>query len=111
MRGRVSFTAGGKEHGLQFTTNRLCSLEEQSGRSTVDFAVALSGPDGAPLRDVRLLLQVGLGGAMTLAEVGDIIDEIGFKTAIEIAVKALHKAFDLPAPEETGAGKTIAVAA
>ena len=56
MRGRVSFTAGGKEHGLQFTTNRLCSLEEQSGRSTVDFAVALT--DAVPS---VLALLAGIG--------------------------------------------------
>ena len=121
MRGKVTFEAGGKEHVLRFTTNRLCDLEEQSGRKVMDFAEALGKPGGLSFVDVRLLMKIGLGvgavnhdvlGSPSAKEtVGDLIDEIGLNGAVNLIARAFAEAFGAGDEVGAGAGKTTAGAA
>lgn len=118
MRGKVTFAADGAEHVLQFTTNRLCDLEEQSGRTVMDFAQALGEPGGLSFVDIRLLMQIGLGmGAVnnqafgspsTKEAVGGLIDEIGLTQAMTLIARAFAEAFNIKAGAAGGAGKTTA---
>jgi Phage tail tube protein, GTA-gp10 len=108
MRGQVTFTAGGVERALQFTTNRLCQLEEDTGKGVLVFAEALGTPGGVSIKDLRLLMRAGMDGAPTLAEVGDVIDEIGIQAAIVLIGKAFNAAFDLGDVGNAGSGKSKA---
>lgn len=121
MRGRVSFTAGDQEHSLQFSTNRLCDLEEQSGRTVMDFAQALGEAGGLSFVDIRLLMQIGLGMGVgnnqalgspsTKDAAGNLIDEIGLPQAVSLIASAFAAAFDIKAGAVDSAGKTTAGAA
>lgn len=93
MRGEVRFKAGEVEHSLRYTTNRLCALEGETGRSVMAFAEALSKPGAVSLSDVRLLLRAGLDCSDVQA--GDIIDEIGLQGAVEVIGKGFAAAFDI----------------
>lgn len=121
MRGKVTFAADGGEHVLQFTTNRLCDLEEQSGRTVIEFAAALSQPGSLSFVDIRLLMQIGLGmgavnnqalGSPSSKEaVGNLIDEIGLTQAVTLVARAFAEAFDIKAAAAGGTGKAKAGAA
>ena len=118
MRGRVTFSAGGVEHCLQFTTNRLCDLEAQSDRKVIDFAEALGQPGGLSFIDIRLLMQIGLGMGAGDAQVlgapsgkenaGDIIDEIGLPKALTLISQAFAAAFGVDETKAAVAGAKTA---
>ena len=99
--GKVTFEAGGRTRVLQFTTNRLCLLEEKIGKTPLDVAVELEmNPRMATL---RAMFWAGLGeGDMTLAGAGEVMDEIGRTQAIDLARSAFEAAF--PTKEEGGEG-------
>ena len=95
--GVVSFEAGGKAYQMQFTTNRLCTLEEKSGLTSLDvateLALAKSQPLGCSKKTLRALFWAGVGdGSITLGEAGDLVDAIGHRRAIEIATDAFDAA-------------------
>lgn len=93
MRGKVSFKAGGEEHVLHFTTNRLCELEERTGKSVMKYAAMLESPGTITLSDLRQLMEVGSGCPQERA--GDLIDAIGLQKAVEIIMRALTAAFGI----------------
>lgn len=108
MRGRVAFSTEGGDYALRFTTNRLCDLEETSGRSVLEFAEALGTPGGVTFTDIRLLMRVGLEAEMNDEGVGNLIDEVGFKTAIELIAKAFASAFSVDEAKPSGKAKAAA---
>lgn len=106
--GVVAFEAAGAAHTLQFSTNRLCLLEEKVGLSTFEVATELAlGRDqrlAVSAKTLRALVWAGLGkGDMTLAEAGNIIDAVGQKRMLAIVIDAFDGAFP---EEEEGDGKT-----
>ena len=111
MRGRVTFTAGGQEHCLRFTTNRLCDLEDATGRSVLAFAEALGQTGGISVKDLRLLMTAGLEGHLTQDAVGDLIDEVGIKPAVALIVAAFSAAFAVAGAAQGAPGKAQAGAA
>lgn len=95
--GAVRFEAGGKSHQMQFTTNRLCMLEEKAGLTSLEVATELalgkSQPLGCSKKTLRALFWAGVGdGSITLAQAGDLVDAIGHRRAIEIATDAFDAA-------------------
>lgn len=107
--GIVSFDAGGVARRLQFTTNRLCALEDHCGLSSLEvateLALAKTQPLGASKKTLRALFWAGIGdGDMTLAQAGDVIDQVGHKRAVEIAIEAFDAAHPDLADEEEQEG-------
>jgi hypothetical protein len=90
--GKVTFEAGGRNRTLQFTTNRLCLLEDKIDKPTLDIALELSV--SPRMTTIRAMLWAGLGeGDMTLASAGEIIDELGKSEAIAFVRDAFAAAF------------------
>lgn len=108
--GAVAFEANGKSETLQFTTNRLCSLEDQTRLTTLEVATELAlgktQPLGISKKTLRALFWAGCGdGNMTQAEAGDLVDLIGHGRAVSLAIEAFDAAFP-EAVEDLGDGKT-----
>jgi hypothetical protein len=96
--GVVAFEAAGVAHTMQFSTNRLCLLEERTKLSTIEVATELAlGRDqhlGVSAKTLRALAWAGLGKTdATLAEAGDIIDQVGAKRMVAIVIEAFDAAF------------------
>jgi hypothetical protein len=107
--GKVTFEAGGRTRTLQFTTNRLCLLEEKIDKPTLDIAIELS--ISPRMSTIRAMMWAGLGeGDMTLAAAGEIIDELGKTEAIAHVRDAFDSAFPQKTDGEEG-GKNPPVAA
>lgn len=99
--GKVTFEAGGHARTLQFTTNRVCLLEDKLGKTTLDVATELQF--NPRMGTIRAMLWAGLGeGDMTLEAAGGIIDEIGKAKATGLVREAFAAAF--PKPEENVEG-------
>jgi len=106
--GAVAFEAAGVAHTMQFTTNRLCLLEDRTKLSTIEVATELAlGRDqhlGVSAKTLRALVWAGLGKTdATLAEAGDIVDQVGAKRMVGIVIEAFDAAFP---DEEEGEPKT-----
>lgn len=106
--GVVAFEAAGIARTMQFTTNRLCLLEDRTKLSTIEVATELAlGRDqhlGVSAKTLRALVWAGLGNTdATLAEAGDIIDQVGAKRMVDIVIEAFDAAFP---DEEEGEPKT-----
>jgi len=116
MRGRVTHEAGGRQIALRFTTNRLCALEESTGRSVMDWARAMESASGLSMSDLRVLVQHAYDGeaALTREQAGDLLDDLGLIVAGELVGRALQLAFTGGAeagPDKAGAaGKPKAAA-
>lgn len=92
--GKVTFEAGGATRSLQFTTNALCLAEERSGKRLIEIATELE--IGVSMSTLRVLFwAAGSDREATLAQVGDLIDEIGVSKARQLALDAFAAAFPL----------------
>jgi hypothetical protein len=106
MRGRVPFQVAGREYALHFTINRICQLEEDSGKSILELARALDGGRDIRFTDLRMMLRAGLTTEVSLAEAGDMVEEIGVNQALALITKAFSDAFDAKdGGEAKGRGK------
>lgn len=109
--GKVSFDADGVAHTLQFTTNRLCLLEDKLGLTTLEIATELalakSEPLSASARTIRGLFWAGVGsGQTTMEQAGDLIDRVGRPRAVALAIEAFDAAFpDTEEGEPKSAGE------
>ncbi|WP_112383353.1 hypothetical protein [Sphingomonas carotinifaciens] len=99
--GAVTFEAGGRTRTLRFSTNALCLAEEHLGKRTLEIATELEM--GVGVRTLRALFWAGGDDQQaTMAQVGDLIDEIGVRKATDLALDAFAAAF--PVAEEGGEG-------
>jgi hypothetical protein len=99
--GKVTFEAGGSTRSLQFTTNALCLAEERSGKRIIEIATELEL--GVSMSTLRVLFwAAGNDREASLAQVGDLIDEIGVSKARQLALDAFAAAF----PVEEGGEAT-----
>lgn len=97
--GTVIFEAGGRQRALRFTTNALCMLEEKTG-STV-LAIAGEIEYGVSMETLRAMIWAGVGGGdLTLAQAGDLIDEVGIRDATAFARDAFAAAFPAAEPSD-----------
>ncbi len=97
---------------MRFTTNRLCQLEEESGRTVMDYAADLGEPGKISFIEIRRLLRIAAGEGMTQEQAGDVVDELGATRALAAIAEALQKAFaGDKVTEVTATGKTKAGAA
>lgn len=95
MRGKVTFKAAGQDYVLRFTTNRLCELEEEAGESIMAICAKMEDPEAVKFTDLRRIFRAGLVGDFTLAEAGDILDQIGVAQGLVLASEAMAAAFDI----------------
>lgn len=100
MRGRVTFSAAGRERALRYTMNALVELEERLGSEVMQGL--LTGDEnalarGGMFKTVRAVFAAGLRGAGDAAATeevaGDIIDELTLTSASELMMQALQAAF------------------
>ena len=96
--GQIVFEAAGVSHTMQFSTNRLCLLEDRTKLSTIEVATELAlGRDqhlGVSAKTLRALTWAGLGNtATTLEQAGDIVDAVGAKRMVAIIIEAFDAAF------------------
>ena len=90
--GKVTFEAAGVTHTLQFTTNALCMLEEKLGKTTVEIATEMHFNPG--IVTTRAMFWAALGDhSKTLAQIGDLIDQVGPLKATNLAKAAYAAAF------------------
>lgn len=105
-RSSVAFEAGGKAYEARLTTNAMCAYEDLYGE-TIQQVLSDFERGAASLKKLRGLLYVALGGAavhksidaITVDQVGDIIDGIGFAAAGDLVSKLVEAAF--PSTEGT----------
>ncbi len=101
--GMVTFEAAGATRSLRLTTNALCLLEDKTEKSALDLATELQfNPRIGTVR--ALFWAAGGDHGMTLAQVGELIDEIGLAQATDLAREAFSAAFPEPDPDPDGAG-------
>lgn len=112
-KGEVTFEAGGKTQTLRLDTNALCSLEEELNIGVGEIGMLL---DTGRMTIVRACIRVGLvngngtTASLTPTEAGEIIDEIGYKKALELIGRTLQRTFgeeeegEDPNPQKAGAG-------
>jgi len=103
-RGAVDWTVSGKVYTLRLSTNALCELESITQRTATEALGAFLAAGQQSQIDARLLrsiLWAALSGAhtgLTLAHVGDLIDEAGVKASVEAVGRLVAATF--PAPDE-----------
>lgn len=96
--GTVTFDANGKQRALRFTTNALCLLEDRSKLSQFEVAQELAFAKDTPLgvsaKTLRALFWAGAaGGDLTLEQAGDLVDAVGKREAVRLAIEAFDAAF------------------
>lgn len=98
-KGEVTFEAGGKLQTLRLDTNALCNLEEELNIGVGEIGMLL---DAGRMTIVRACIRCGIvngngtTASLTLPEAGAIIDEIGYKKALEIIGQTLERTFGEP---------------
>lgn len=111
MRGEVRFSAGGADHVLRYTTNRICAMEAGTGRRIQDMAGAVGDDASFSVSVLRTLLAYGLDVSESVA--GDLMDDLGLDLAGQLVGRALSLAFagvDPVAQDGVPAGKLAAAA-
>lgn len=102
-RGEVSFEASGKTYTMVFTTNAICSLEDESGLS---FQEVVAKVELMGVRGIRKLALAGLSTKhpdLSAEEVGDIIDAVGVPVISDAIISSFNKsAFSEAAQKQPG---------
>src|SRR5262245_39490599 len=96
VRGEVTFPCGGVEHRLIFSTNALCALEEETGKSLTQIGGEVTDLSKVSIGLLRTLFWAGLRdhhGDVTLEGAGRIMDELTTPAATALVVKAFALAF------------------
>lgn len=98
-RGAISFETEGGQRALRFSTNAMVSYQDAMGETLMDGLQTLHENPG-DMKRLRALFWAGLG-AGSLADAGDLLDEVGMTEAFRIVGEAASLAFPPPpaAPE------------
>ena len=105
-RGEVEFSANGSTYTFRLGTNELCRLEAELGADP--FEKIAEGK--ASLGHLRTITLAGLGRhhpKLTADDVGDLIDEVGYKALgdlIQKSMSVLAPEDDASKPEAAGTG-------
>lgn len=102
IKGRVPFEAGGKSYALRLSINAQAVYEEAAGESVIASMTNLNAKADSVLR-LRRMFWAGLQGAghvMTLAQAGDLMEEVGLNPAARLVTQAFLLAYPQPDPEE-----------
>lgn len=103
-KGEVTFEADGKTHTLRLDTNAICSLEDEIGIGILEIMRRMDSGVMSTLRTAyQCALVNGSTPGLSLAEVGELIDELGYARAATLLSKALEFAFPPAAAEGEGA--------
>jgi len=93
-KGEIPLKVGNKEYSLKFTTNSLCELEEVLGMTTLDMIDSLKSSMG--LKQLRCLVWAATldnHKGLSMNEVGEIIDAVGFNNCLKACGEALNAGF------------------
>ena len=93
-RGGVTLTADGVEYVVKISTNAMVRYQDHTGESFLDGIAALQEHQG-DIRRIRDLFWAGVSHIedMTPEKAGDIMDDVGFATALEKVSDAAALAF------------------
>lgn len=95
-KGEVGFTADGKEWSLRYSTNALCTLEDDLDMGTAALVAELQKPDGVRMSTLRTVFWAGLQDRhqdVTREQAGEIMSEIGFANVGPLIGEAFAHAF------------------
>lgn len=116
MKDKVTFKALGKSWTLKCSMNAMCLYEDRNDGNSImeafDAATAVDGSKSVTMKGLRELFYVLLAQTngtfgddgftpdedFTLTQVGDIMSELGFKTAFEQMLEVVKATF--PQPKE-----------
>lgn len=99
MRGAITFTAGGEERAIRFSTNAMCRYQDAAGETLMQAVGALQQAPDDMVR-LRRLFSAGVPG-LSEEEAGDLMDELGLMEATHLIGRAFDVAF--PAAEPVAA--------
>jgi hypothetical protein len=91
-RGEVGFEAAARTWSLRYTTNRICAIEAETGRSIIALAHTLEDETQISVRLLRALFRGGLSQPVTDEEAGELIDALGLARAVELICAAFMAA-------------------
>lgn len=101
QKGFVGFTALGQEMTLRFSTNALCRIEDETGMAINE---VLEGLQASPaLKRMRAIFRAGIEPQLSVADTGEVMDELGFDRVAALVQEAFAIAF--PPAEGDSAGK------
>jgi hypothetical protein len=109
-RGEVEFTVGKKVYTLVYSINAMCELEGALNASVVAIANSMSDPARMGVKTMRTVFWAGLRDhheALTEADAGRLMDQVGLIDAAQHIVKAFTMAF----PSDASAPHPLATAA
>lgn len=101
IKGEVGFRAGATTFTLLYDFNALCQIED-----ALDVDIDQIGEHLKRINNVRTVFRIGLAaahGQMTDLEAGNLIHQVGVKTAFELVQRALKAAFPDPSGDDGSA--------
>lgn len=100
----IQFDHDGTTRALRFGTNAMASYQEAAGETFVAGVEQLQA-SAADFVRLRRLFWCGLGGAVTEAEAGDMMDDLGIAETADLIGRAVEAAFPKPDEGASGNGK------
>lgn len=104
-KGEVELEAGDQVYTLRFSTNTICSLEDELGMGINEIGGLLSDPANFRISTLRAIVKACLTETVTTEKSGDIIDQAGFGPVGDAIGKAFAAAFPDAVPSAEGNGK------
>jgi hypothetical protein len=94
-KGEVELEAGADVYTLRFSTNAICSLEDDLGMGINEIGGLLGDPANFRMSTFRTIVKACVVGNVTHEQAGDIIDAAG----LEAVGAAIGKAFETAFPD------------
>lgn len=102
-KGEVELEAGDSVYTLRFSTNAICSLEDDLGVGINELGEKMGDPSQFKLSMLRSIVRACLTDKVTAEAAGNIIDAAGIEATGEAIGKAFQAAFpDVKASEGNG---------
>lgn len=104
-KGEVELVAGDDLYHLRFSTNAICSLEEELDIGINELGEKLSDPRQFRISTFRSIVRSCLTTPVTIEQAGEIIDKVGIAEVGKAVGLAFQVAFPDAAAGEQGNGK------
>lgn len=107
-KGEVELEAGERIVMLRFSTNAICTLEDDLGVGINELGGQMGDPSKFKLSMLRSIVRACMTDKVTPEEAGDIIDAAGIEATGEAIGKAFQAAFPNTKGTSEGNGKAAA---